>query len=262
MTRIINVQEITDEVKRTKLLLKAVRKFGYRTSMDDFIGKIEHAMPPDFIEKYVEKFKNRRMTTIGETGVEPLSMICYNVLKLSRERCGFYISRLRMGISSQWGKDPELRIIIEDEDEFKILWLQNFVRLLKEGDWDIRNFEDRGPTEPGDIDRHFGHIPMTCDRCGNSDLNKMLAWYRYLEPGGTVVGGTTTLPKFLYELKYPTREKIGGAGYATLITDQNLSAIKIQKITCEACINKDRPEGEEPKDYQIQMEIEPRRLGV
>jgi len=108
----------------------------------------------------------------------------------------------------------------------------------------------------------MGKIPMTCDRCGNSDVNKMLITYTYLEPGGRIAEDTTTLPKFLYEMKYPRRKKIYGAGYPALMTEKDLSAIKVKRITCEACINRDRPEGEIPEDYEVQKEIEPRRYGI
>ncbi len=265
MTKIIEVQEHTDERKRTKLILKAIRKSGHRASIHDYISMIESAVSPDFLEKFVEGFRKRRMTGMSEFGIDPFSMIGYNVMKLNREECGFYISRLNL----RYGRDPELRIIIEDEDEFKVLWLHNYMRLLKDATSDgqtliIRDLEQEKADEGGDndLEQHAGTAPMKCDRCGNYDVSKMLAWYHYLEQGGRVVGGTTTLPKFLYELKYPTREKIHGAGYAALITEDNLSAIKIRRITCEACINKDRPEGEAPEDYEVQKEIEPTRYGI
>lgn len=263
MTRIIDVQECTDERKRTKLILKAIRKSGYRVSVHDYIGMIENAVPPDFLEKFVEGFRKRRMTSMSEFGIDPFSMISYNVAKLNREECGFYISRLNL----RYGRDPELRIIIEDEDEFKILWLHNYITLLKDATSDgktlvIKDLEQEKADEDEEDDEHAGTTPMKCDRCGNSDVSKMLAWYRYLDQRGRIVGGTTTLPKFLYELKYPMREKIQGAGYAGLITEENLSVIKIRRITCEACINKDRPEGEAPEDYEVQKEIEPTRYGI
>lgn len=254
MTKIINVQEYPDQVERTELVLEALKRFGYRMAMDEYVSRIEDTLSPDFLEKLVEGFKKHRTMVLGESGVAPLSMICYSVMKLGGNECGFYISRLRLGVPPHWGKDPELRIIIEDEDEFKMLWLQNYVRLLKGGEWDIVDVE-KGPTEPGDIKRHAGDIPMRCDRCGNSDVNKMLVWYLYLMPGDKVAGGTTTLPKFLYESKYPKREKIHGAGYAALITDKDLSAIRIRRITCEACFG----EGDEGETWK---EIEPRRYGI
>lgn len=140
LTKTINVQKYASEegkIPRTKLLLKTIKKFGYKTSIDDYIGKIEEAISPFFLDKFIQEFRKRRMTGLYELGVDPSSMIGYGIVKLTTEKCGFYISRVNL----KWRSEPEIRMIIEDEDEFKVLWLHNYVRILKKGEFDIVDLE-------------------------------------------------------------------------------------------------------------------------
>ncbi len=289
MTKTYNVENI-GKVKRTKLIQQAVRKHGYTTSLDKFIGSIKNKISSEVFDIFLKGFEKHRMASIGQSGVEPLSMISYTIIKLSAKKCGFYISRLRMGDSSGWGKDPELRIIIENEDEYKILWLQNFtsaferaVTVEKVEKTIVRSerslafdekmsglvhdvLSERQPSNWGDEDwrvmmelekesMKVGSTRMTCSRCGNYDVNNMIVHFVYLDSFNEVSGDATTLPKFLCEMKYENR-KTGS------IDKHNLSAIRVLKITCDACINMDMPEGELPKDYQASMEIKPTRYGV
>lgn len=142
MTKTINVQKYASEggkFQRTKLLIKAIRSYGYITSLDDYVSKIEGAVSPFFLDRYIREFGKRRMSGVYELGVDPSSMIGYGIVKLTRKKCGFYISRVNL----KWRSEPEIRMIIEDEDEFKVLWLHNYVRILKKGEFEIVDF-DRG----------------------------------------------------------------------------------------------------------------------
>lgn len=103
----------------------------------------------------------------------------------------------------------------------------------------------------------MGKIPMRCKVCGNTDINKMVVEYLELATSERAVLGATTLSKFIYELKYPERKKIRGAGYGLPITasispKERLTAIRVVKIWCDECLTT-RHKG---------VEIKPTRWGI
>jgi hypothetical protein len=80
-----------------------------------------------------------------------------------------------------------------------------------------------------------------------------MVFFKYLRPNGKeVAGDATTLPKFLYELKYPEEEKIEGAGYSFVVGEHKLAVIRIESLTCHKCLEKG----------QTQNEIQPTKYGV
>jgi predicted nucleic-acid-binding Zn-ribbon protein len=92
-----------------------------------------------------------------------------------------------------------------------------------------------------------------CERCGNADINEITVFFKYLRPDGKeIAGDATTLPKFLYELKYPEEEKIEGAGYSFLMGKEKLSVLRIVSLTCRKCL----------ETNQTETEIQPTKYGV
>ena len=97
-----------------------------------------------------------------------------------------------------------------------------------------------------------GEIPMKCEVCGNTDLNKMIVHYVHIAANKMIMGGTTTLPKFLYETMHPEEPKIRGATRSLLIDPRQLVALRITRITCDKCLMEGRGS----------VEIKPTKHGI
>ena len=93
-------------------------------------------------------------------------------------------------------------------------------------------------------------IPMKCWNCGNTDVNKMIAFYHIRTQTGETVIDATTLPQFLFYLKYPEKslaifKERNNFRYA--IDSDGLFPVKIEEIQCDNCFVQLKSGRERPK---------------
>ncbi len=93
---------------------------------------------------------------------------------------------------------------------------------------------------------------MKCEVCGNTDVNRIVIFYRTKAVNEKILGDDTTLTKFLYEIMYPERRRKNIAVPPHLIGPEKLVALRIRSIRCEKCLEEGRGE----------VEIKPTRYGV
>ena len=99
---------------------------------------------------------------------------------------------------------------------------------------------------------------MKCWNCGNTDVNKMIASYCIRTRNGETVIDTTTLPQFLFYLKYPEKslaiiKERNDFRYA--VDSDGLFPVKLEEIRCDNCFVQLKSETERPK-------IEPTLFGA
>ena len=98
----------------------------------------------------------------------------------------------------------------------------------------------------------MGNIPMKCEVCGNTDVNKIVIFYTTIAADKKKVRDATTLSKFLYETMYPEKPRIKGAVPPLLIEPGQLVALRIRNIRCERCLVEGRGEVEiKPTKYSV-----------
>ena len=99
-------------------------------------------------------------------------------------------------------------------------------------------------------------VPMKCLNCGNTDVNKMLVFYCIRTRKGETVMDATTLPQFLFYLKYPGASLAifgGKNNFRYAIDCDGLFPVKVEEIRCDDC--RAGSKGERPK-------IEPTLFGA
>lgn len=120
----INVDNIKSDKKRTNLILNIIKNNGYVLSFNELTQFMKTKLPPNKLKIFINYVQKRHIASILEMNNKfPLNVNSYNIIKIDNDICGFYISRIKLN----YGGLPEIRLIIENEEEFEILWLKNFV---------------------------------------------------------------------------------------------------------------------------------------
>jgi len=122
--RLVDVDKITSAKKRTDLIKKTLKKFGYKMSMEEFKHLVAtKSLPERQAESLIKHLGERRIASAVSINEELI--IGYSVMKLG-SMCGFYINRNKRRPDSP----PEVRLIIENEEEFEVVWLDRFINSL------------------------------------------------------------------------------------------------------------------------------------
>jgi len=122
--RLVDVDKITSAKKRTDLIKKTLKKFGYKMSMEEFKHLVAtKSLPERQAESLIKRLGERRIASAVSINEELI--IGYSVMKLG-SMCGFYINRNKRRPDSP----PEVRLIIENEEEFEVVWLDRFINSL------------------------------------------------------------------------------------------------------------------------------------
>lgn len=118
------MDKVTSAKKRTDLIKKTLKKFGYKMSMEEFKHLVAtKSLPERQAESLIKRLGERRIASAVSISEELI--IGYSVMKLG-STCGFYISRNKRRPDSP----PEVRLIIENEEEFEVVWLDRFITSL------------------------------------------------------------------------------------------------------------------------------------
>lgn len=122
--RLVDVDKITSAKKRTDLIKKTLKKFGYKMSMEEFKNLVAtKSLPERQAESLIKRLGERRIASAVSINEELI--IGYSVMKLG-SMCGFYISRNKGRPDSP----PEVRLIVENKEEFEVVWLDRFINSL------------------------------------------------------------------------------------------------------------------------------------
>jgi len=120
MVKAIWVEDM-DKVERTKALQDDLEKFGYKLTLDEFTNLLEGKLSIEKTNDIVNTIKNRKVAVLGAAYNAP-TMIGYGIMSLEKDN-GFYISYMKL----KPGGSPEVRLIIENEQEFRS-WFRCFVQ--------------------------------------------------------------------------------------------------------------------------------------
>lgn len=123
MVRAIWVEDM-DKVERTNTLREDLEKFGYKLTLDEFTNLLERELSIEKTNDIVKTLKERKVAVLGAAYDAP-TMIGYGIMRLESEN-GFYISYMKL----KPGGSPEVRLIVENEQEFKT-WFRCFVQDIK-----------------------------------------------------------------------------------------------------------------------------------
>lgn len=122
--KLVDVDKITSAKKRTDLIKKTLKEFGYKMSMEEFKHLVAtKSLPEKQAESLIKYLGERRIASTMSVNEELI--IGYSVMRLG-STCGFYISRNKKRPDSP----PEVRLIIENEEEFEVVWLDRFIECL------------------------------------------------------------------------------------------------------------------------------------
>ena len=110
-----------DKVERTNALKDVLEKFGYKLTIDEFTNLLEGELSIEKTNDIVNTLNERKVAVLGAAYDAP-TMIGYGIMRLKNEN-GFYISYMKL----KPGGSPEVRLIIENEQEFRS-WFRCFVQ--------------------------------------------------------------------------------------------------------------------------------------
>jgi len=124
MVRGIWVEQL-DAIKRTEILKTELRSHGYKLSATELVNLLKRKVE----EKIINKITSRKVCVIGSH--QTPTMIAIGMMRLNSEY-GFYFSILKM----RPGEYPEMRLIIENEQEFES-WFECFVKELSHHPFEV-----------------------------------------------------------------------------------------------------------------------------
>lgn len=124
MVKAIWVEDM-NAVDRTNVLQDNLEKYGYKITFDDFINLLKEEIHIDKVVDFIKSFKDRKISLMTAINLDTPSIVGYGIMKCKNKN-GFYISYMRR----KPGGQPEIRLIIENEHEFKT-WIKCFAQHAK-----------------------------------------------------------------------------------------------------------------------------------